>query len=304
MAGKLGGIPIAMLGCDRREVDLAIALVGLGVDLRLVGFPVEERLKKALHFTKSTDAVRECRAVIAPMSNTDSTGLIHARMDDAQGEPIDLTEVIPLISARTPLLIGVAKPIVRGLAVQYRLRLLEMAEIDEIAILNSIPTAEGAIQVAMENTDFTIHNSRCLVLGLGRCGLTLVQSLIALGAKVTVGSRSSKDLARARAMNADAVELSQLSTYSDFDLVFNTIPAMVLPRSYLRLLEPHTLIVDIASGPGGTDFGAAEQLGIKAIHALSLPGKVAAKTAGEILVQTIPHLLEKMLGEEYHDFGG
>src|SRR5699024_7763232 len=229
--------------------DLAIALLGLGADLRLVGFPKDDVLKKALHFSLATEAVRECRAVIAPMSNTDAAGLIHSRMDDEQDTPINLSELIPLISARTPLLIGVAKPVIKGLAVQYRLRLLEMAEIDEIAILNSIPTAEGAIQVAMENTKFTIHNSRCLVLGLGRCGTTLAQDLNALGAKVTVGSRSSKDLARATVMNVEALDLAYLAIRSDFDIIFNTIPAMVLPRSYLRLLEPQTLIVDIASGP-------------------------------------------------------
>jgi dipicolinate synthase subunit A len=302
MAGKLAGIPIAMLGCDLREVDLAIALVGLGVDLRLVGYPKHGVLKKALHFQLANEAVRESRAVIAPMSNTDAAGVIHSRMDDSQGAPIDLAEVIPLIRAKTPVLIGVAKPVIRGLATQYGLVLLEMAEIDEIAILNSIPTAEGAIQVAMENTDFTLHDSHCLVLGLGRCGTTLVQDLVALGAKVTVGSRSGKDLARAVALNADPLLLADLHVRSDFDIIFNTIPAMVLPRSYLRLLEQQTLIIDIASGPGGTDFAAAEQLGITAIHALSLPGKVAPKTAGEILVRTIPHLLEKLLGEEQHDF--
>ena len=163
MAGKLAGIPIAMLGCDLREVDLAIALVGLGVDLRLGGYPKHGVLKKALHFQLANEAVRESRAVIAPMSNTDAAGVIHSRMDDSQGAPIDLAEVIPLIRAKTPVLIGVAKPVIRGLATQYGLVLLEMAEIDEIAILNSIPTAEGAIQVAMENTDFTLHDSHCWV---------------------------------------------------------------------------------------------------------------------------------------------
>ena len=302
MAGKLAGIPITMLGCDLREVDLAIALVGLGVDLRLVGYPQQGVLKKALHFQLAKEAVRESHAIIAPMSNTDAAGLIHSRMDDSEGTPIDLAEVIPVIRAKTPLLIGVAKPVIRGLATQYGLLLLEMAEIDEIAVLNSIPTAEGAIQVAMENTSFTIHNSRCLVLGLGRCGTTLVQDLVALGAKVTVGSRSSKDLARAVALNAEPLTLADLPVRTDFDLIFNTVPAMVLPRSYLRLLEQQTLIIDIAAAPGGTDFTAAEQLGITAIHALSLPGKVAPKTAGEILMRTLPHLLEKLLGEEYHDF--
>lgn len=300
MAGNLAGKPIAMLGCDQREVDLAIALIGQGADLRLVGFPNEGALKKALHFQIPAEAVRGARAVIAPMSNTNLAGEIAARLDDSD-ELIDLIEVIPMLPARTPLLIGVAKPVIQGLSTQYGLELVEIAEIDELAILNSIPTAEGALQVAMENTAITIHNSRCLVLGLGRCGTTLVRVLLALGAKVTVASRSSADLARAVALSAQPLALANLKTSTSFDLIFNTVPAMVLPRSYLRLLDPNTVIIDIAASPGGTDFTAAEQLGIRAIHALSLPGRVAPQTAGEILVRTIPHLLEKLLGEEHDD---
>lgn len=300
MASQLAGKSIAMLGCDQREVTLASTLLELGCDLRLVGFPKNDVLKKALHFQDPAEAVLGVQALIAPMSNTDALGFIRAREDDSV-EPISLAEVIPILTKNTLLLIGVAKPLIKGLTIQYGLRLIEMAEIDEIAILNSIPTAEGALSVAMENSDFTIHNSRALVLGLGRCGTTLTQTLVALGAKVTVGSRSATDLARASALHCQALPLANLEQRTDFDLIFNTIPALILPRSYLRLLAQNTLIIDIASQPGGTDFVAAEQLGIRAIHALSLPGKVAPKTAGEILTRTIPHLLNKMLGEEEND---
>lgn len=303
MASHLAGIPLSMLGCDRREVELAAALVELGADLRLVGFPEEGSLKKALHFSDAVAAVQGAKAVIAPMSSTDAAGRITAHLGSAD-LVIDLAEAIPHLPSKTPLLIGVARPVIRGLATQYVLRLVEMAEIDEIAVLNSIPTAEGAIQVAMENTEVTIHNSRCLVLGLGRCGTTLARDLAALGARVTVCSRSANDLARAFALGCEPLPLSQLSTHWDFDIIFNTIPAMVLPRSYLRHLDAKTVIVDIASGPGGTDYTAAEQLGLTAIHALSLPGRVAPKTAASILVKAIPRLLENLLGEETHDSEG
>lgn len=299
MASQLAGLPIAMLGCDAREVGLAEALVDLGVDLHLVGFPRRGTLKRALHFDDPREAVLGARAVIAPMSNTDAAGWIRAGVDSTE-TAINLAEVIPVIPSKTPLLIGVAKPLIRGLATQYGLVLIEMAEIEEVAVLNSIPTAEGAIYVAMENTSITIHGSRSLVLGLGRCGTTLTQSLVALGADVTVAARSGEDLARAVALHCQALPLAALKSRTDFQIIFNTIPAMVLPRSYLRLLDPSAVIIDIASSPGGTDFAAAQELGISAIHALSLPGKVAPKTAAEILIQTIPHLLARLLGEEHH----
>ena len=42
----------------------------------------------------------------------------------------------------------------------------------------------------------------------------------------------------------------------------------------------------------GVDFGAAEERGIRAIHALALPGKTAPETAGEIVAQSVREMLE------------
>lgn len=296
MKSNLAGQKITMLGCDERELYLAETLDNLKVKLRLVGFPKCGSLKYAMHFSKPEEAIVDSQVIILPMCGTDNQGLITSRMD-GERELIDFTRIIPDINKDTPILIGFAKPIVKHLVAKYNLRLVEMAKNNEIAILNAIPTAEGAIQVAMENSSITIHNSKCLVLGLGRCGTALTRRLVALGADVTVGARGIQDLSRAVSLNAKALPLTEQNKKTDFEIIFNTIPALVLPKSYLQLLNSDTLIIDLASVPGGTDFSAAKDLGIFAIHALSLPGKVAPKTAGKILSQIIPHLLEKMVGE-------
>jgi len=38
------------------------------------------------------------------------------------------------------------------------------------------------------------------------------------------------------------------------ELVYNTVPSLVLDREKLELLPPHTLTIDLASKPGGADF--------------------------------------------------
>ena len=105
--------------------------------------------------------------MIAPMSNTDLQGLI-TTTPNPSAAPIALPEVIPHLSPGTLLLIGVAKPVIKRLAETHSVRIVETADVDEIAVLNSVPTAEGAIQVAMEETKITIHGSTCLVVGFGR----------------------------------------------------------------------------------------------------------------------------------------
>lgn len=294
MNRDLAGLPVAMLGGDRRELELAKTLLELRTDLRLVGFPPDPGLKPAKHFRDPFTAVSGVQVVVAPVANTDLDGKIFTRLDDL--EPIDLTVILPTLAPDTVVLIGVAKPVIARLAVEHGLRLVETADIDEIAILNSIPTAEGAIQLGMEELPITIHGSRCLVVGFGRCGQTLAGKLAALGAKVTAVDRNKARLARAVEIGLHPVLLSELNTIVDFDLIYNTIPALVITESYLERLKPDTVIIDLAAAPGGVDFAAAERLGIKAILALSLPGRVAPVTAGKILSDCIPPLLKTLLG--------
>lgn len=67
--------------------------------------------------------------------------------------------------------------------------------------------------------------------------------------------------------------------------------ARVLDRARLADLDEGTLVIDLASKPGGVDFEGAAQLGVKVIWALSLPGKVAPVTSGKIIRDTIYHIL-------------
>jgi len=291
---KLANVPITMLGGDLRELELAKTLLDYEVDLRLVGFPPMSVISRAKHFADAVEAVRGAKFVLGPMSNTDMDGRIFNRLD--QLDPIDLVEVIKHLPKETYLLIGVAKPIIVEMASKHQIKIIETAEIDDIAILNSIPTAEGAIQLAMEELPITIHSSKCLVVGYGRCGMTLARSLAALGAKVTVASRKAADIARIIEMGYTPLPLADLYSQVDFDVIFNTVPALVLTKQYLKKLSRSVLIIDIAASPGGVDYNTANDLGIKAILALSLPGKVAPITAGQILSDCIPRLLIELLG--------
>ena len=293
MDGMLKGVSICMLGGDRRELELAKALLEQQVNLRLVGFEFEPGLEEAEFVSDPVVAVKDVQVVIAPMSNTDLTGKIKTRLD--KKEPIDLLQIIGVLPERTILFVGVAKPVIQQAVYKKKLLLVETAEVDEIAILNSIPTAEGAIQLAMEQKPITIHGSKCLVLGFGRCGMTLARKLDALGANVTVASRNVADLARIVEMGLKPLLLSDLDTETNFDFVFNTIPALVLTASYLELINKDALIIDLAAEPGGTDFHAAKEFGILAILALSLPGKVAPITSGQILIRCSPRLINRLL---------
>lgn len=172
--------------------------------------------------------------------------------------------------------------------------LFDYGEREDFAVRNAMPTAEGALYVAMGNTEKTICSSRCLVCGCGRIGKVLAPMLKRLWASVWVSARKPEDIGwiEANGMNSlrtDGLEICQL----DFDIIFNTVPHMVFDRKLLSRLNKETLIIDLASVPGGVDFQAAEELGIKTIHALSLPGKISPDTAGKIIKDTVVNMLRE-----------
>jgi dipicolinate synthase subunit A len=157
-----------------------------------------------------------------------------------------------------------------------------MMDHDEIAIYNSVPTAEGTIYYIMKHTEYTIHNANIHVIGAGRCGETLAKSLRNLGANVTVSSRNLNLIARLFESGIKTVDLDWL-TLREADVIVNTVPALMLDKQKLGQVKKDVYIADIASAPGGVDFVAAEELGIKAHLLPALPGIVAPKTAAAYL---------------------
>lgn len=185
-------------------------------------------------------------------------------------------------------------PVGRQLMADYGLTLLDYYDREETQIANAIPTAEGALQLAMESTDRTLHASRCLVIGYGRIGRMLADRLLALGAEVTVSARKYGDLAWIQAWGFQSLRTGGLTGRLErFDLIFNTAPALILDGARLGETREDCVIIDLASAPGGVDLEAAKQLDRRVIQAPGLPGKVAPRTAAAAIRESIYHILEE-----------
>lgn len=164
----------------------------------------------------------------------------------------------------------------------------------ELVIRNAIPTAEGCIGILLARRTRTLWDAPVLVTGYGRVGQAVADRLTALGARVTVGARSPAQRALARSRGGAALPLEGLAAAAPgFDTAVNTIPAPVLTGPVLAALRPGSLIVDLASAPGGTDFAAAAALGHTALLASGLPARCAPDSAGAYLAQTVLHIMEE-----------
>ena len=295
MQPQLKGVAVAMLGGDARQVILAERLEVLGARVKAVGVPFPEKCCRGIEICREiSEGLEGVQAVILPVPGVNDRGELYTVLPD---RPLILSgELLSCLPAGTRVLVGMAWKILREMSDRCNLRLIELMRLDEVAILNSIPSAEGAVQMAMENSSITIHGSSSLVLGFGRTAITLARLLAAMGSWTTVVARNPAHRARAVEMGLGAADFPQLGdAAAKADFLYNTVPAMVLDKEALSRVSPEALIIDLASPPGGTDFQEAQRLGIKAILAPGLPGKVAPKTAGRILADVVPRILVEEL---------
>lgn len=292
----LTGLTIVFLGGDARQVEVINKCVELDASVRVVGFEKREPpLVGVSHDTLNPMLLNEADVVVLPVVGCNDQGEIAAPF--SSGNLVLKKEWFSSMREGTLIYTGMAKSYLKRSAAESGLRLIEMLERDDVAIYNSIPTAEGAVMMAIENTAITIHGSNCVVLGIGRTGFTLAKTLQGLGANVRVGVRREADVARAVQMGWKPFVATDLNAYtSEIDLIFNTIPTMIVTAQIISKLSRQAVIIDLASAPGGTDFRFAEKRGIKALLAPGLPGIVAPKTAGIIMANT----LTQSILEEFH----
>ena len=166
---------------------------------------------------------------------------------------------------------------------------------EELAVLNTIATAEGTIQVAIENTNKIIHGSEILILGFGRIGKVLARKLAGLSAKVTCAARKDEDLAWIQAYGHKATNINSLGeNLKLYDIIINTVAHIILNEERLKYIKKDCLLIDLASNPGGIDKKAVKDNKLKFVWALSLPGKVAPITTAEFIKDTIYNIIKEI----------
>lgn len=165
---------------------------------------------------------------------------------------------------------------------------IDLLKIEELTILNAIPTAEGTIKIIIEQMEKTIHESNILICGYGRIGKILCKRLSTFGANIYCAARRDSDLAWIREAGYFPVRYSEIKKYgTSIDVVINTVPVIILKEEELKSLKNDVLIIDLASNPGGIDKEKAKNLKLKVITALGIPGKEMPISAASYIKEII-----------------
>lgn len=282
---------IAVIGGDNRQGYLADALAQDGMEVIVAGLEKFPGLHNTRFISDAVEAVEEADVIILPMPVSHDGVTVNAPYSYA------VIYLSDLVAAASPEQLILGGKFDRALADELAgqgLHAIDYLEREELAVRNAVPTAEGALAIAINETKVTLFGSKCLVIGYGRLGKVLAADLKALGAHVTVSARRQSDLAWILTGGYRPVQTAEIyGKLPEYDLIFNTVPALVLGRKELQKCRPETVVIDLASLPGGLDYTAAQQLGLKCIQALSLPGKTAPASAAVIIKDTILNIIRE-----------
>ena len=273
-----------VLGGDMRQAKLAQLLAEDGH--RVHTFALEDGVEPAglLSVEKGTARMGEGDCVVLPLPASDGKGRLNAPLS---GRQIPMVDLLDAMTPEQVICGGMLDPATSALAAERRLSIQDYFAREELQIANAVPTAEGAIQIAMEQLPITLSGARGLVIGYGRTGKLVAQRMAALGARVSVAARRYEHLAWARALGYGAEHTSHLAGWlCGYDLVVNTVPARVLGQAELADLKPDCLAVACLE--------EAARLGRSVVWALSLPGKVAPVSAGAAVRDTVYHILHEL----------
>lgn len=281
-----------VIGGDLRNMKLAEAIASDGNQVSIFGFENAGFETFLEEISDLDSAIDDSQIVIGPLPCSNDNEILNTPFHK---EKIYINEVFRKMKKNQLFIAGRISDRINQMAKAYNVYTIDILEREEMAVLNCIPTAEGAIQIAMEELPVTLNGSKVLILGYGRLGKVLAKMLSGIGADVWAEARKYSDLAWMKAYGIKSIYINDLDKYlCEMDVIYNTIPSRILDGSRLEKLSRDCLVIDLASKPGGVDFDRAKALGIKVIWALSLPGKVAPVTAAGYMKETIYNIIEEL----------
>jgi dipicolinate synthase subunit A len=289
---QMKGKKFTIIGGDLRNIKLANQLTDDGNDVNVFGFDKAGFELGIKSCSSLTEAIDDSDIVIGPIPCSNDNETINAPF---YSDRIYIHDVFKKMTKNQLFLAGRISEKISNMSQIHNVYFIDLLEREEMAVLNAIPTAEGAIQIAMEEMPITIHDSKSLVLGYGRLGKMVSKLLNKLGSEVFVEARKYSDFAWIRSNNYNPIHINEISKYlPDMDLVINTITTIMLSQQMLSAVRKDCLLIDLASKPGGIDFEKARDMGLKAIWALSLPGKVAPVTAAKYIKETVYNIMDEL----------
>lgn len=239
----------AVVGGDLRQAHIANRLASMGKTV--CAMLLEDNTALDQNLQGGMEKLPLCDAVILPMPLSSDEETIHAPFSKMK---VTAETLFSRLRPETVLFAGRVTSKMRGTAEKYGLCIHDYLKREELAVKNAGITAESAIALAINETSISLIGANVLVTGYGRIGKALLQRLPAMGARVFAAARKCADRAEISARGCTALPMSELPKASaSADIIFNTVPAPLFTREILSTVKSDSLLIDLASKPGGAE---------------------------------------------------
>ena len=282
----------SIIGGDLRLSKLAEMMTDDGKEVYTYAMENSEEIlknKKIIQCDTLDEAIEKGDVIICSIPFLKTDGTIYTTFSDKK---IAIEDLCKKKDMNKIFIAGSISESVKNILEKSYKAVIDIMKQEELVILNTIATAEGAIEVAIQNTDTVLHGSKVLVLGFGRVAKVVAQKFKNLSTEVTCAARKDTDLAWIKAMGYKAVNINFLGEdLKQYDIIINTVPKMIIDKNEMQYMNKNVLLIDLASVPGGISAEDASKLDLKFVWALALPGKVAPVTSAEFIKETIYNVL-------------
>lgn len=276
-----------ILGGDRRQIYLARSIAADGYPVYISCLENCEEAE-GLAAVEPEELAARCTTIILPLPATRDGKYLNTALSERK---IHLNDDFAAMLIGKNVYGGMMEKLYGSSEVWGSVCAYDYYAREELMVGNAFLTAEGAVGVAIGEYEGALNGSRCLVTGFGRIGKALCLALRGLGAQVDCCARKARDLTAVRAMGCRALQYREVS--EAYDVIFNTVPAKVLSARQLSRQRSDTLIIELASSPGGVDLEAAARLNIRVLNLPSVPGRMSPKTSGELIKETVYNMMEE-----------
>lgn len=283
-----------VLGGDLRNVKLAGMLADDGNRVYSLGQDRSDEILDDGRIEKCTSlktAMEKAQVIIGPVPFSSNEDFINAPFAH---DKIMIDDLMKSNKSKIFISGSIKDDLKKQLDEKY-MEVIDIMKRDDLAILNTIATAEGTIEVAIKNTDKILQGSRVLILGFGRVGKIVANKFSKMSAIVTCAARKVSDLAWIKAYGYNSLNINyMLYDLKEFDIIINTVPQTILREKELKHIDAEALLIDLASSPGGIDGKMATSMGLNFIWALALPGRIAPSSSAKFIKDTVYTILEEM----------
>lgn len=292
-------IKIAMLGGDRRQLKVAGLLSEHYCNINIFGIGSEySDGREEISFCESLEeTLSGAKIIILPLPSSTDGFLLNCPLCE-KGRQIKLSAISEQAEPHSLIIGGKIPRSFSETATERGFTVEDYFESENFQTKNAYTTAEAAISIAMNSLGKNLRGAKFAITGYGRIAKHLVILLQKLGASVTVAARDGSKLAFAESLGCQTFCLDKegkniRELESGYDVIYNTVPTWLFGREFLSRVDRDTVIIDLASAPGGVDIGAARELSSNVSWATSLPGKYAPQSAGALIFECVMRAIER-----------